>query len=294
MPKIVDRDGIRWVRPWLEQPREAIDAYVRMHRLGHIDDASNADPQFARSRLRHRVMPALRAAFPDAEQALASAAAQAARARALIDEVAKSDLAAVCDGAALVLQRWHALSPVRRRECLRAWLAPLARSGVGDALLDRLDAELPGTKPARWPFDGVELRRYRGTITATAVPPPACAPTWPCRAEIDRVGIHKVPGSKSTLHVRKVRSDGVALALLREACWQTRRGAERFQRAHGTPARSLKKQFQAAGIPAWSRDAPLLYGANGQLIFVPGLGTDARALAEPGQPRVTLTWEPET
>ena len=39
-------------------------------------------------------------------------------------------------------------------------------------------------------------------------------------------------------------------------------------------ARSLKKQFQAAGVSAWQRDGPLLYSGD-QLIFVPGLSTSA-------------------
>jgi tRNA(Ile)-lysidine synthase len=291
MPAAALRDGITWLRPWLEQPRAAIDAYVRTHRIRYVDDASNVDPRFARSRLRHSVMPVLRAAFPDAEQALASAAAQAARARALIDEVAQADRVAVSEGAALLLSRWQALSAARRRECLRAWLGPFANHGVSEALLDRLEAELPGSRPARWPFDGGELRRYRDTVTVT-LPQAAAAPPRPCRAEVDRIGTHDVPGSGATLRVRAAAQDGVPQALLRGACWQARNGSERFQRAPGTPARSLKKQFQAAGIPAWSRAAPLLVAADGQLIFVPGLGTDARALAAPGHPRVSLTWQP--
>jgi tRNA(Ile)-lysidine synthase len=92
------------------------------------------------------------------------------------------------------------------------------------------------------------------------------------------------------LRVRSSRGAGVPLALLVGAQWRTRAGAERFQRAAGTPPRSLKKQFQAAGVPAWSRGAPLLFAADGMLLFVPGLGTDARALAAPGTPRVSLAW----
>jgi len=68
------------------------------------------------------------------------------------------------------------------------------------------------------------------------------------------------------------------------------RGGERFQRAPGTPPRSLKKQFQAAGVPAWQRDAPLLFSADGRLLFVPGLGLDARAVAAPGEAQVALSW----
>jgi tRNA(Ile)-lysidine synthase len=289
MPASALRDDVTWVRPWLEQPRDAIEAYVRRHRIGYVDDASNADRRFARNRLRLDVMPALRAAFPDAEHALADAALRAAHARALIDEVARADLAAVCEADALLLDRWQRLSAVRQRECLRAWLAPHTERGVAEALLDRLVLELPGGKPARWPFNGAELRRYRGRATV-AVTPTNAAPPWPCAAAAHRLGMHDVPGTAASLQVSKAPLAGIPLALLRDAQWRARQGAEQFQRAAATPPRSLKKQFQAAGVPAWSRDAPLLMSAQGQLLFVPGLGTDARALAAPGQPRVSLAW----
>jgi tRNA(Ile)-lysidine synthase len=267
MPARAERHGIAWLRPWLDQPREAIDAYVRRHRLRFVDDASNADARFARSRLRHNVMPALRAAFSQAEAALAAAARRAAQARALIDEVSRADAAAVSDADALHVLRWAALSPTRRRESLRAWLAPQVARGVSEALLERLMHELPATPPAQWSLDdGATLTRYRGRLRLQAAP---------CEAR---------------LRLQATRQGGIPLTLLVGAQWQARRGAERFQRAPGTPPRSLKKQFQAAGVPAWARDAPLLLAADGSLLFVPRLGTDARALAAPGSPRVRLEW----
>ena len=57
----------------------------------------------------------------------------------------------------------------------------------------------------------------------------------------------------------------------------------------GRPPRSLKKQFQAAAVPDWQRDGPLVY-SGGQLVFVPGLGIDARVIALPGQAQVALHW----
>ena len=57
------------------------------------------------------------------------------------------------------------------------------------------------------------------------------------------------------------------------------------------PARSLKKQFQAAGVSPWERGGPLVY-SGGQLVFVPGLGIDVRVMALPGQAQVTLRWTP--
>jgi tRNA(Ile)-lysidine synthase len=290
MPAVALRDGVTWVRPWLDQPREAIETYVRTHLIRYVDDASNADPRFARSRLRLDVMPALRTAFPGAESALADAALRAARASELIGEVARADVAAACESDGLVLERWRQLSAVRQRECLRAWLAPRAEHGATEALLDRLLHELPGAKPARWPFDGGELRRYRGRATVTALHMNV-TPLLPCAAFVNRIGAHDVPGQGASLRVSKANTGGMPLALLQNAQWRAREAAQQFQRAPGTPPRSLKKQYQAAGVPAWSRDAPLLVSAEGQLLFVPGLGTDARALAAPGRPRVSLLWE---
>ena len=271
MPARSERDGIAWLRPWLAQSREAIDAYVRAHRIRHVDDHSNADPRFARNRLRQQVLPALRRAFPDADASLAAAARRAAHERTLIDEVARADALALGsdgDGQALVIERWRSLSMARRREALRAWLAPRLASGAGEALLDRLCTELPGSKPARWPVDGaVDLARYRGLLQ-----------------------LHRAEAPTASLRLRETEQGGVPQALMADAQWRPRSGAERFQRAAGTPPRSLKKEFQAAGVPAWMRDSPLLFAADGSLVFVPGLGTDARALARPGRPRVRLEW----
>jgi tRNA(Ile)-lysidine synthase len=267
MPACAERDGVVWLRPWLGKPREAIDAYVRTYRIRHVDDKSNADPRFARNRLRHEVMPALRRAFPDADASIAAAARRAAHERALIDEVAHGDVQALSDGDALVIERWSALSTARRREALRTWLAPRLAAGASETLLDRLCAELPGHDPARWPVGaGLTLARYRGRLRLDRMPPDAA------------------------LRTRPTDEGGVPQALLADAQWRARSGAERFQRAAGTPPRSLKKQFQAAGVPAWMRESPLLFAADGSLLFVPGLGTDARALARPGLPRVKLEW----
>jgi tRNA(Ile)-lysidine synthase len=79
--------------------------------------------------------------------------------------------------------------------------------------------------------------------------------------------------------------------LLHRCELRPRTGAEQYQTAPNRPARTLKKQFQAAGIAPWQRFAPLLY-CDGRLAFVPGLGIDATARARPGEPQATLEWLP--
>ena len=95
MPASIVRDGVTWRRPWLQHARAAIDAYVAHHRLQHIDDDSNADPRYARNRLRLQVWPVLTAAFPQAPQVLGHAAQHAQDAAECLQALAEMDLARV-------------------------------------------------------------------------------------------------------------------------------------------------------------------------------------------------------
>jgi tRNA(Ile)-lysidine synthase len=61
----------RLVRPLLEAAREDTREYCRSRGLSWREDPTNADPRFARSRLRHDVLPVLRALAPAAERTIA-------------------------------------------------------------------------------------------------------------------------------------------------------------------------------------------------------------------------------
>jgi tRNA(Ile)-lysidine synthase len=172
MPRVVVRNGITWARPWLDAPREAIEAYVRRHRLRHVDDPSNQALRFGRGRLR-ALWPALTEGFADAELTLARAAERAAADAALIAEVSAADLAALgaARGAPLPVTRWLALSPARRAATLRSWLGEVMSEPVPETLVRRLQDELPGRHAARWPAGGADLVLRRGQLTLEAAAP---------------------------------------------------------------------------------------------------------------------------
>ncbi|HSI51201.1 MAG TPA: tRNA lysidine(34) synthetase TilS [Ideonella sp.] len=295
MPGLIEREGIIWARPWLQQPVQAIETYVRRHRLRHIEDDSNHDARFDRNRLRHQVLPALSQAFPQAEQQLVRMAEQAQAAAALMAEVATQDLAAMglSKGGGLPLSAWLALSPARRRFSLQAWLQQ-HQADAPDSLVARLLAQLPGAKQGSWPLaPGEELRLHRGVLQ-----PHALARSNPANAASVQLPQAAGPGEWPALAwqgrfaLRATSEAGIPLALLAGACLAARSGGEQFQRAPRSTPRSLKKQFQAAAMPAWARQAPLLRASNGQLLFVPGLGIDARAMAAPGEPQLKPEWLP--
>jgi tRNA(Ile)-lysidine synthase len=293
MPRSAQRESITWARPWLEQPREAIEAYVRRHRLKFVDDSSNRDPRFARNRLRLAVWPALERAFPDAETQLLAAARRAQEASACLAELAAADLAEAAVEGALHFGRWRLLSLPRRVLVLRAWLRDTLKAPAPESLLQRLGDELPAARQGRWPAPGGELRLYDGLLRFGAEGVTASAAAGPeMTLDLARPGRYPLAGWGGTLVVEAVPGGGVLPLHLRAAAVRARSGGEDFQRQPGTPPRSLKKQFQQLRVPAWQRQGPLLWD-GAALLFVPGLGVDARCAAPPGAPQFGVRWEPD-
>jgi tRNA(Ile)-lysidine synthase len=311
MPESIERDGVFWKRPWLRRSRDEIDAYVRRHRIKHIEDDSNADPRFARNRLRIDVWPALVDSFDSAETTLAMAASWAHEASDALDELAAIDLARIAVHDALQIDAWLELSQARRSNALRAWIKSKGEHASA-SLLSRLLDELPIRRNARWPLGTAELRAYRGTLrfnlianslshreragvrastlAPTTVATPDLAPRE-SQLSIRRAGTYALPPWSGALRVERVRKNGVPLAWLAHLELRERSGGEQFQAGIDRPPRSLKKQFQQAGVPMWERTGPLVY-SGGQLVFVPGLGLDARVIGLPGQAMATLHWVP--
>lgn len=311
MPGLIERDGMHWARPWLQCPRTEIDAYVSGHGLAHIDDDSNTDPRYARNRLRREVWPTFGASFPQASQALVAVATHAQEAAACLEDLAVLDLQTMRRGTALSRSAWLRLPVHRRANALRHWLAEMIGAPVPASLMHRLLDELGGERPARWPLDaGRHVCLYRDTISADGRPGSSVRPRLDIASSavvdaspgqdlcITAPGSYRVGAWQGVLHVDRVdgaASGAVALSDLSRLQARRRKGGEQFQRAHNTPPRSLKKQYQWAGVPAWQRDGPLLW-CGGRLLFVPGLGIDARWCDRPASPTpepcCTLRWIP--
>ncbi len=293
MPRSWLADGLAWSRPWLDMPREAIDAYLKVHRLRHVDDASNADPRFARSRLRQQVWPALVHAFTDAEVALAAVARHAQEVDAVLDLHGADDLAALAEGDGLRLSTWRPWPVPRQRQVLRAWLKQRLEHGAADALVQRLCSELPTRRSGQWPVDGQRMvTLYREVLRLRSMPSLGTAGPAALRClDLSRPGRHPLPSWGGAIEVRRVRRGGVPAAALQACEVRGRQGGERFQlHAAGVP-RSLKKQYQSVGVPEWERRGPIVLSA-GRLLYVPGLGMDARWLQNDAA-GLTLVWRPD-
>lgn len=288
MPRMVERQGLTWGRPWLDQPREAVEAYARRWRLRFVVDPSNTDPRHARSRLRSRLWPTLLDAFGDAETTLGAVARRAHEAHVIIDEVAREDARMVTDERGLRVPAWAGLTVARQGNVLRHWLARELAGAVPESLVQRLLRELPALPTGRWPAGEAELGLHAGYLKRLIAV--AAGPDTPMTIDLSRPGLHSLLPWPGSIQVEPVLQGGVPAVLLQRAELRSRQGGEQFQSHPRSIARSLKKQYQAQGVPAWRRDGPLVF-AGDALVWVPGLGLDARVGSIPGEPRVQLHWQ---
>jgi tRNA(Ile)-lysidine synthase len=102
----------RLVRPLLGLTREQTAAYCRARGLGWREDESNADEQYARTRVRHGLLPALRAVHPAAEANVLRTASLLREETELLDGLVAAELAG---GRQIAIARLAELPPALAR-----------------------------------------------------------------------------------------------------------------------------------------------------------------------------------
>lgn len=266
--------GRGWLlRPLLTFSPAALRDYLDQHGLDWIEDPANVDGRFDRNYLRSEIMPRLLERWPGAERTLARAAAHQADSVAIVDTLAKTDLAAARDPRSGTLSRTAlaGLPPARARNLVRAWIAerglPAPAAVHVQGILDELVAARDDAMPrVSWP--GAEVRRHRDALHALL--------PMPCRAR-ERILVW-TPGEPlllphGRLEAALIRGRGLSAASCRDAAVEVRfrQGGERFRPAgqrHSTP---LKKLLQASHVPPWLREhIPLIY-VDGELAAVAGM-----------------------
>ncbi|MCL6444761.1 MAG: tRNA lysidine(34) synthetase TilS [Alicyclobacillus sp.] len=65
------RDGIRWLRPWLDVEKATLLAYAKTNQVPYIEDKTNDFLEYTRNRIRHQVVPVLRDLNPRVAEAFA-------------------------------------------------------------------------------------------------------------------------------------------------------------------------------------------------------------------------------
>ncbi|MFS8086460.1 MAG: tRNA lysidine(34) synthetase TilS [Acidobacteriota bacterium] len=278
-------------RPLLQATRNDIADHALRHHLRWIEDESNADPAHKRNFLRAHVLPRLEDGFPGYRSSLARAAAHAAVAAQLLDQLADLDAGVAVADDRVALAALRNLGALRAGNLLR-WM--LAQRGLAvppserlaefirqafEASQDRLPAlELGGRRV---------LRAEGGHITLGCTPLPDAGPTiWQ--------GESVVPLPHGCLLFNKTQGSGIRAAMIPASglSIRSREGGERLRVAANRPERTLKNLLQEAGIPATLRSRWPLIAHAGKLVAVPGIGIGVDWQCPPDEPGWTFEWRP--
>jgi tRNA(Ile)-lysidine synthase len=294
---LAPRNG-RVVRPLLGLEREHVRELVGIAGLPFADDETNADPAFARNRIRSEVLPVLRSLSPAAERNLAETRAELAEEAALLDRVVLDALASAGAGAGAVavsgeaLGRWE---PGLRRLALRA-LAERAAGrqialGRGRAAeIERLAArpeggmiELGGGLVAV--CESGSVRFCAAAADAAPVPAMLRLPGraqvggWEVRAELHPGPVTPAGPDLATLDAETLR------APLEVRTW---REGDRIRPLGMTGTKTLGDLFADRGVPRSLRPTLPVVTVGDEIAWVAGVAVSESFRLDPAAERVAV------
>lgn len=276
------------LRPLLGHGRAELAEYLAAQGGQWVEDPSNAAADADRNYLRGDILPLLETRFHGSAGRLAAAAAQAAEAEALLEELAALDLAAARADDGLAVAPLRRLSAPRRNNLLRHWLREQGVRPPGRTRLESFQHLLSAgdDRSPELAWDGLVLRRYRERICLTRAlpaPQPERVLAWDLRAPL-ALPLGRL---EAELAERGLRRDLLGRA---DVEVRFRQGGERCRVAGSRGSRPLKKCLQELALPPWERPfLPLLYvggelAAAGDALFCEGFAAD------PGEPALRLVW----
>jgi tRNA(Ile)-lysidine synthase len=281
----------RLVRPLLRVTREDVRAYLRVRELEWREDPSNADRRFARARVRHDVLDALRELSPAAERTIAETADQLREEAELLDAAVKEALTELGGGPAIALDALREHPPALQRLVLRALAeraapapaergSPLSRAEA-DAIL-ALGAQGSKSLDLGGGLRAVaEYGTLRFTRAADAGPPPPVELPVPGRARFGDWELEARLSGPGDVTVTEIGS------LVTVRAW---RDGDRMRPAGLGGSKSLQDLFTDKKVPrALRRTLPVVESA-GEIVWVAGVAVDERFAASEGAPgAVTLS-----
>lgn len=262
------------IRPLLSVTRQEVEDFLAEYSVPHIEDSSNASDAFLRNRLRHHVMPLLRAENPRIGENLSAMAL-----RLRDDEAA---LAQMAEGALTVPQLRELPSAVRSRYLERF----LRENGVKEpdsqhiSLAEKL--VFSGKPSARADFPGgVTIGRSYDRLERLGKPTKPAAVTLRPGQSVTFAGF-RVSCERSAEVISKADAFTVAAE---EMILRTRQPGDEMRLSGGT--KSLKKLFIDKKIPAALRESVVVAADNRGVLGVCGIGANLERLG----PGVLLRFE---
>ncbi len=290
------------VRPLLDVSREEIEGCAQYLGLDWIEDTSNQDCAFDRNRLRHDIVPLLKAHWPAFSKTLARSARHCAEASVLIRAMAAEDLER-CGLAelprTLSIESLNTLSGARQAQVLRLWVRKQRLQLPTSAHIEQirssvLTVDLAHHSP-QVSWGNVMVRAWRGRLYLGDK-----RKLGDCELQ-DLAPIVWPIGVKTLLLpdigcLKQIPANGVGVL---RACLvqglitvRFRNGGERCRLPGEKHHRRLKQLLQDSDIPPWERARlPLIY-IDDELAAVADRWVCAPFAASEGDEGVRFVYEP--
>jgi tRNA(Ile)-lysidine synthase len=285
------------VRPLIQVGRAEVEQFLRDRGIAWREDSSNRDPGFARNRIRHDLLPALKWDWNPALEEILARAAQVAQDeedywRSVVEETAKGNLV-LRPPAVLFRADWLAgLNPAVARRVTRAaiqrakgdlrridlqhveQILELARSQGGEGR-----RQIPGLEACRscdWMRLAPPTQAPGDYDLELAAPGSQAAPGSGCEVELELLP----PGMPCGYNEREgeLLDWGRISGTLRLR--NGRRGDRYRPVGHATEA-SVRALLREAGVPRWERRQWPLLTCGGQIVWVARFGPAAECAATP-------------
>jgi tRNA(Ile)-lysidine synthase len=172
---------------------------------------------------------------------------------------------------------------------LREFLAAQGLRAPSEArLIEMLKQLTSGGARTLVEHDGMRLRVYRGKLSIEAASriPDFTPLSWNGEKRLP------IPPLGGELRLRAARGRGINPELLdgKSCVIRLRSGGEQLQPDARRPRRALKNLFQEAGVPPWERERTPMLFCGDDLVWVPGLGIDARYQTRAGASGILPQW----
>lgn len=254
------------IRPMLTVTRDDVEAFLEEYVLPHVEDSSNAEDDFLRNRIRHGILPLMRAENPRIGENLSAMALllrqDEACLQAMIPEEQMPDVS-----------RLKAMEPALRRRALERFLkAQGVREPEQIHILQAEQLLYHWSPSAAMQFPGgVTIGRQYDSLVRLE-----CAPELP-ETRLSVPGETCIGGkrfvSEYTTNLEE-RPGSVLVCPVGALTVRSRRSGDTMRLPGGT--RSLKKMYIDRKIPASRRAAVPVLADDRGVLAVFGIGTDIR------------------
>lgn len=284
-------------RPLLNFEQKTVREYVMNRNLTWIEDPSNRDSDFSRNFLRNELLPLIKSRFPGSRGSILNVVENLKDVGTLVQDLASHDIdRCISKNGGFKICRLIELSEVRainviREMCRRHGAVAPGRSWLTEVLRQCFFAK--STACVSVDSKEMSVKRYREHIYVLkkiAEIEEGWCDSWFGESTVS------LPNDLGYLEFKESLGEGIPKKLIGPEGLKIALGAgsKRFSLGQKRPRRSLRKIWQANGVPPWERSkTPVVFFGN-EALFAGNIGLSGCYFAEENQPGITIKWHQGT